>query len=296
MEVGDQSVQYLKLVTRIDEDVGVALLLVQRQALFGAQRLEGAAAGGAHRDDPLAVCLGLVDQVRCLLRQIVVFGVHFVLGDLVLLDRTEGAKANMQRYRRDVDPLCADLVQQFVGEVQSRGRCCGRTQLVGIDGLVALVVLKLRGDVGRQWHVADLLEHRVDAFPLVGKADQAIAALHRLQYLAGHQPVAKGELDPRLCLFAGFDQRFPNVLPLLFQQQHLDVTAGVGLDAVQARRDNAGIVDHQQVAWIQIVDDVIKMMVAARAALAVHHQQTRVVPRLHRRLRDLLLGQIKPKF
>ena len=296
MEVGDQSVQYLKLVARIDEDVGVALLLVQRQALFGAQRLEGAAAGGAHRDDPLAVCLGLVDQVRCLLRQIVVFGVHLVLGDLVLLDRSEGAKANVQRHRRDVDPLCADLVQQFVGEVQPRGRCSGRTQLVGIDGLVALVVLKLRGDVGRQRHVADLLEYRVDAFPLVGKADQAVAALHRLQHLAGHQPVAKGELDPRLCLFTGFDQRFPDVLLLLFQQQHLDVPAGVGLDAVQARRDNAGVVDHQQVAWIQIVDDVIKMMVAARAALAVHHQQTRVVPRLHRRLRDLLLGQIKPKF
>ena len=202
----------------------------------------------------------------------------------------------MQRYRRDVDPLCADLVQQFVGEVQSRGRCSGRTQLVGIDGLVTLVVLELCSDVGRQRHIADLLEHRVDAFPLVGKADQAVAALHRLQHLAGHQPVAKGELDPRLCLFAGFDQRFPDVLLLLFQQQHLDVPAGVGLDAVQARRDNAGVVDHQQVAWIQIVDDVIKVMVAARAALAVHHQQARVVPRLHRRLRDLLLGQIKPKF
>ena len=269
---------------------------MQRQALFGAQRLEGAAAGGAHRDDPLAVCLGLVDQVRRLLRQIVVLGVHLVLGDLVLLNRSEGAKANVQRHRRDVDPLCADLVQQFVGEVQPRGRCSGRTQLVGIDGLVALVVLKLRGDVGRQRHVADLLEHRVDAFPLVGKADQAVAALHRLQHLAGHQPIAKGELDPRLCLFTGFDQRFPDVLLLLFQQQHLDVPAGVGLDAVQARRDNAGVVDHQQVAWIQIVDDVIKMMVAARAALAVHHQQARVVPRLNRRLCDLLLGQIKPKF
>ena len=296
MEVGDQSVQYLKLVARIDKDVGVALLLVQRQALFGAQRLEGAAAGGAHRDDPLAVCLSLVDQVRRLLRQIVVLGVHLVLGDLVLLNRTEGAKANVQRHRRDVDPLCADLVQQFVGEVQPRGRCSGRTQLVGIDGLIALVVLELRGDVGRQRHVADLLEHRVDAFPLVGKADQAVAALHRLQHLAGHQPIAKGELDPRLCLFTGFDQRFPDVLLLLFQQQHLDVPAGVGFDAVQARRDNAGVVDHQQVAWIQIVDDVIKVMVAARAALAVHHQQPRVVPRLHRRLRDLLLGQIKPKF
>lgn len=69
-----------------------------------------------------------------------------------------------------------------------------------------------------------------------------------------------------------------------------------GLMPYRARRDNAGVVDHQQVAWIQIVDDVIKVMVAARAALAVHYQQTRVVPRLHRRLCDLLLGQIKPKF
>ena len=109
MEVGDQSVQYLKLVARIDKDVGVALLLVQRQALFGAQRLEGAAAGSAHRDDPLAVCLSLVDQVRRLLRQIVVLGVHLVLGDLVLLDRTEGAKANVQRHRRDVIPFARIL-------------------------------------------------------------------------------------------------------------------------------------------------------------------------------------------
>jgi len=110
------------------------------------------------------------------------------------------------------------------------------------------------------------------------------------------QSIAEGKFDPRLCLLSGLDQCFPDVLFLLLQQQHLDVRAGVLLDPVQSCRDDSGIVDHQQVARLQQVHNVIKMVVAARAACAVHQQQAGVVPWLHRSLCNLLFGQIKPKI
>ena len=107
-----------------------------------------------------------------------------MVGDFVLLDRTEGSQTDMEGHSGDVDPLGFDFFQQLVGKVQSCRRSCRRTQLMRIHRLITLVVLQLLGDVRRQRHIANLLQHRIDALPFIGKTNQAVAALHRFQHLA----------------------------------------------------------------------------------------------------------------
>ena len=105
VEVGNQAIQHLELVARIDKDVGVARLLVQRQTLTGSQCFQRAAAGGTHSNHPSALLFGLIDEVGGALRQIIMLRVHLVVGDFVLLDRTEGSQTDMEGHSGDVDPL-----------------------------------------------------------------------------------------------------------------------------------------------------------------------------------------------
>lgn len=139
--------------------------------------------------------------MRC--RQIIMLRVHLVVGDFVLLDRTEGSQTDMEGHSGDVDPLGFDFFQQLVGKVQSCRRSCRRAQLVRIHRLITLVVLQLLGDVRRQRHIANLLQHRIDALPFIGKTNQAVAALHRFQHLAVQQSIAEGKFDPGFAFFPG---------------------------------------------------------------------------------------------
>ena len=63
MEVGDKGIQHLEAVARIDEDVGPAGTL-GHGAVLGGKGLDGTAGGGTHTDDPTAVFLRLIDDVR----------------------------------------------------------------------------------------------------------------------------------------------------------------------------------------------------------------------------------------
>ena len=64
------------------------------------------------------------------------------------------------------------------------------------------------------------------------------------------------------------------------------------LNAVQTRRNNAGIVKYQHVAGTQVIRQIVKMTVLQSAAFLIHHQQARMVAGLHRVLRNQLLRQL----
>ena len=72
--------------------------------------------------------------------------------------------------------------------------------------------------------------------------------------------------------------------------------ARILLDAVNARRQHAGIVEHETVAGVQVIDNIAKMPVLQSTGLFVEHHQARGVPRLNRRLGDQLLRQVKVKI
>jgi hypothetical protein len=75
------------------------------------------------------------------------------------------------------------------------------------------------------------------------------------------------------------------------QQQQLGASAAVA-PADQARRDDLGIVAHQQIAGLNEFDDIRKAPMFRRLPAAQHHQAAFVAPR-RRMLRDQLRRQRK---
>ena len=78
----------------------------------------------------------------------------------------------------------------------------------------------------------------------------------------------------------------------LTKQEHLGLPARAALRAQQARRQNARLIRHQQIAGLKIVDDIAEDAVLDRAGLAVHDQHAARIAHRRRLLRDKLLGKI----
>ena len=55
--------------------------------------------------------------------------------------------------------------------------------------------------------------------------------------------------------------------------QHFDFAAA-GFTAIDARRDHAGVVEHQQIAWIELIQHVGEYTVRQCAAGTIERQQT----------------------
>ena len=152
---------------------------------------------------------------------------HFVIRDLVLLYRAEGAQTHMQGHFSNVHALGADGIHQFRGEVQaSRGRC-GAAKLLGIDGLVLALILQLLGDIGRQRHFAKFVQLFIKGLGIVIECNVLVAVLHGLVYHGGQAAVAELHLRARLHPLAGAGQALPGIaLDLAEQQQLADSACG----------------------------------------------------------------------
>ena len=95
MEVGDQSVQHLEAIARIDKNVRVVTAFLQ-MAVFIAGAFHGAAAGGTHADNPVAALLCPVDLFRRFRAHLIIFGMHVMLLHVFHLHRPEGTESHMQ--------------------------------------------------------------------------------------------------------------------------------------------------------------------------------------------------------
>ena len=214
--------------------------------------------------------------------------------DLVLLDRAERAKADVQRDIADLHTHVRDLLQQLLREVQAGCRRGGAAKLAGIDRLVALLILQLCLDVRRQRHFAQPLEHlQKDA--VIVKLYDLVAVGDRIDDRGGELPVAKRERSAGLGLAARPGQALPLAVAKVAQQQHLDRTAGAAV-AEQARRKHARIVEHKAVVRTQELRQLVKVMVCDSAGRFVQRQQPGGIAALERRLRDELLRQVKIKI
>ena len=200
----------------------------------------------------------------------------------------------------------------------------------GVDGLVLLGVALVLGDVGRQGHVARRVDGRVERARLAGgrvctlwlKAHEtpALGVLHEVGDLAGeHHRRALGRVQATgavlddgtgLEALARVHEALPDVahgveVLAALEQQRLGHAARLGLAAHEARRHDARLVGHEQVARLEVVDDVGEATVLdraairdggrlprhARPALAVQHEQAARVARLCRSLGNELVGK-----
>ena len=283
VEVGDHAVRDVEVVRREDELVGPPVVGLQ-VVLRAHARFHGAHGGGAHGADALAGVLGAVHHVAGLALDDHLLGVHLVLGEVLDLHRAEGAQAHVQRHFREVDALELGALHQLAAEVQAGGGGGHGTLVLGVDGLVALRVggLGVALDVLRQRglaHLGDgLLELLVGA--IEQEAQRAAAAGGVVDHL-GHQLVVLPEVqlvaDPDLA--GGVHQHVPEqaVAVQFAQHEDLDLGAGLLLVAPHARGEHAGVVQHEHVALVEIVEDVAELLVLDLAGLAVQHHQAAAI-------------------
>ena len=234
--------------------------------------------------------LGVADALGGLLADGIPLTVHLVVGDLILLNGAEGAQTNVQCHLGNTDTLGADGVHQLRGEVQA-GRGCGRAaQLLGIHGLILALILQLLGDVGRQRHLAELIQLFIKSLGVVIECNVLVAVLQRLVHHSGQAAVTEADLGADLHPLAGLCQAFPLVaLDLTEQQQLADRTGGL-LDAHDAGGQHLGVVHHQQVAGLQKIRQIPEDLVLdAVILLAQDHQACRVAGAC-RFLRNELFG------
>ena len=259
MEVGHQMIDHLEPVARIDEDIRPPGLGADVPALV-CNGLERAAGRRPDSPDLAARIARLIDERRSLLVHDIVLGVHHMVGDLLFLDRAEGAQADVQRDKRQLDALLLEFRKQLFGKMQASRRRCRRTGGFGVNRLVALGVVQLFLDIRRQRHRTELIQNFQEN-ALVMEADQAIAVRLNLFDRRGQQAVAKGQLHALACLAPRAGQAFPQAVALIGQQQHLDRRGAPHGVAHQARRDHARIIEYHAVARLHILQQVAEVAV-----------------------------------
>ena len=196
-----------------------------------------------------------------------------MIRDLGLLDRAEGAQPDVQHDRRDGDTLIPQFLQQLPGEMQSGGRCGGGAFGAGIDGLVAVVILQLLGDIGRQGHQPDLVQNVVDIlvfFVVEGEPDEAVPFLQDVRHLAREDAVSEDTARAYPRPLTRLDQALPRIQLVLAQEQKLQpcLLPALGVP-IQARGNDLGVVDDQNVLRGNIVRDIIEMPVFDRTVRPV---------------------------
>ena len=127
MKIGQQGVDPLELVGRVDEDVRAALAAMEIRRGF-----EHAGGGGADSDDAVGRFVGRFEAIG----DGIDFLVHFVIEEEFGFDGPEGAKSHMKR-----NEGVGAAGEQFRGEMETRRRSRDRSGLARVDGLVALEIL-----------------------------------------------------------------------------------------------------------------------------------------------------------
>ena len=156
--------------------------------------------------------------------------------DLILLDRTERAKTDVQRDIAEPYTHVRDLLQELLRKVQTGRRCGCAAELTGIDRLVALLILKLRLDIRRQRHFAQPLEHLKEN-ALIVKLHDLVAIGDRIDDRGSQFPVTERQRSAGLCLASRPGQALPFSVTEVAQQQHLDRSAGAPVPEQTCRKN-----------------------------------------------------------
>ena len=141
VKIRDECIQAFELITGVDENIRPAGLCAQCSVGLG-KALDRAAGSRTDADDAAAARLRLVDDTRRFLRNDAKLRVHRMIFDLILLDRTERAKTDVQRDIAEPYAHVRDLLQELLRKVQTGRRCGCAAELTGIDRLVAFLILQ----------------------------------------------------------------------------------------------------------------------------------------------------------
>lgn len=174
--------------------------------------------------------------------------------------------------------------------MQTGGRRRSTADDLGIDRLITLLILEFFLNIGRQRHAAELLQHlKEDTF--IMEFNQTVAVRQDFLNLRRQLTIAESDLRALAQTASRTDQALPDIVAAVDQQKDLRNAAARAVSD-QARGQDAGIVEHETVAGIQELRQLIKMMMPDFSGLFVQYQQTGGVPLIQRSLGNQTLGQI----
>lgn len=96
---------------------------------------------------------------------------------------------------------------------------------------------------------------------------------------ATSSPLPNHEARAGLGLFAGLENDFPIGEVETAEEQKLDCAARAFLHAVQARGDDARLVDDEHVAGVEVIDHVAEDFMLDRAGIAMVDEQAAAIAR-----------------
>ena len=146
---------------------------------------------------------------------------HEVVGDLVLLDGAECAQTHMERDECGIYAVLTQLTELLISKMQSCGWCGCRACLMGIHRLITLLVRQLLRDIGREGHLAYLVEYLIEIAVILEMGD-AVAVLDYIGYLRAQLAAAEYEPCAGLRLLARTAEYLPCIESRLPEQQELD--------------------------------------------------------------------------
>jgi hypothetical protein len=127
------------------------------------------------------------------------------------------------------------------------------------------------------------------------KSDDSVAVLDDIGHLGAEQAAAEDKPFSNLGMFAGADECLPDIQLMLIQEKKLDRRAGILPLPDQPRRQNAGIVEHQQVARLEKIRKIIKMLMPDGSGFPVEAEHPAGISGIDRVLGNQLFGQVEIK-
>ncbi len=183
----------------------------------------------------------------------------------------------------EIDATNLQTLQQLTAEVQSGSRSSDSSFVLGIDGLEILCILRcdvtLVDDVawqGRRTQCKQLALELVVG-TVVKEAQRTSATGGIVNDLGHHRSVFfKEEFVANTNLACRLYQHIPQAkfFIQLTQQEHLNLGIGLLLGTKQTGRKHLGVVEHHDIAIIEVVDDVAEeqelVCVVALSVLGIH--------------------------
>src|SRR5205085_9433397 len=110
----------------------------------------------------------------------------------------------------------------------------------------------------------------------VGKTDSSVAFLIFLQHSGNHRSklasfIAQNDLGSNASTLAGTYHQPPIICGFFLEQQHFEFSPGMGIASTQSGGDYSRIVHDQNVATIQITNEVLKPTMLDLSRRAMQH-------------------------
>ena len=158
MEIGNQAVNNLKLISRINKYLGPAAAGFYC-TIFCPDRFQCTCTCRTDCNNLSAVFARRINLVCCFLCHRIKFWMHMMLQNVFCLYRTERSKSDMQRDTGNFNTLLLYPFQQFFCKMKTRCRCRCRTFMLCINGLVTVLILQTVCDIRWKRHLTQFIEY-----------------------------------------------------------------------------------------------------------------------------------------